>query len=376
MKKAIIISDSFKGTLSSGEICGIARECLGRVFPDCVLVEVPVADGGEGTVACFHQACGGELVSAEVTGPYGESVTAQYLRLPQGQAVIEMASAAGLPQVGSRKDPCGTTTFGVGQLIRHAVEHGSSRILLGLGGSCTNDGGCGCAAALGVKFYDAAGTEFVPVGGTLDRICRIDPSQARRRLEGVTITAMCDVDNPLFGPRGAACVFAPQKGADPAMVSRLDSQLRSLDVCLKRELGLSLADCPGAGAAGGMGAGCIAFLNARLKSGIEAVLDLVEFDRRLEGAELVLTGEGRIDAQSVQGKVISGVAKRTRARQIPLVAIAGSIAEDAEAAYALGVSAMFGIDREAVAFERRIHRAKEDYRATLGDVLRLIRAVI
>lgn len=375
MKKCIVISDSFKGTLSSLEICEIARQSIPRFFPDCQVVAIPVADGGEGTVECFVQALRAGRITVPVTGPWGETLPASYCRAGQ-RAVIEMSAAAGLPLVKGRKNPEQTTTYGVGQLIRHAVEQGCTELLLGLGGSCTNDGGCGCAAALGVKFYDAAGTEFVPVGGTLDRICRIDPSQARRRLEGVTITAMCDVDNPLFGPRGAACVFAPQKGADPAMVSRLDSQLRSLDVCLKRELGLSLADCPGAGAAGGMGAGCIAFLNARLKSGIEAVLDLVEFDRRLEGAELVLTGEGRIDAQSVQGKVISGVAKRTRARQIPLVAIAGSIAEDAEAAYALGVSAMFGIDREAVAFERRIHRAKEDYRATLGDVLRLIRAVI
>lgn len=375
MKKCIVVSDSFKGTLSSLEICRIAQETIPKFFPDCQVVTIPVADGGEGTVECFVEAIGAVPVTAPATGPYGEEIRAVYAKSGR-KAVIEMACAAGLPMVGARKNPENTTTFGVGHVIRHAVENGCTEILLGLGGSCTNDGGCGCAAALGVKFYDEAGTEFVPVGGTLDRICRIDPSQARRRLEGVTITAMCDVDNPLFGPGGAAWVFAPQKGADPAMVSRLDSQLRSLDVCLKRELGLSLADCPGAGAAGGMGAGCIAFLNARLKSGIEAVLDLVEFDRRLEGAELVLTGEGRIDAQSVQGKVISGVAKRTRARQIPLVAIAGSIAEDAEAAYALGVSAMFGIDREAVAFERRIHRAKEDYRATLGDVLRLIRAVI
>lgn len=373
MKKCIIVSDSFKGTLSSLEICRIARETVPQIFPGCQVLTIPVADGGEGTVDCFVEAIGAAPETVDATGPYGEKICAVYAKSGT-KAVVEMACAAGLPMVGARKNPEATTTFGVGQIIRHAIEHNCTEILLGLGGSCTNDGGCGCAAALGVKFYDQAGREFVPVGGTLDQIRRIDRSESKRLLDGVKITAMCDVENPLFGPDGAAYVFAPQKGADPAMVQRLDNQLRSLDVSWKRELGVSLSECPGGGAAGGMGAGCIAFLDAELRSGIEAVLDLVEFDRCMDGADLVITGEGRIDGQSLHGKVISGVAKRTCSNKTPLVVIAGSIADDAAPVYDLGVSAVFGIDRTAVAFEERVHKTKDDYRATLNDVLRLIRA--
>lgn len=373
MKKIVVISDSFKGTLSSREICSIARETIPRIFPGCAVDAIPVADGGEGTVECFVEAVGASPVSVPVSGPYGEAVTAVYAR-KGGAAVIEMASAAGLPMVGGRKNPELTTTYGVGTLIRHAVENGCAEILLGLGGSCTNDGGCGCAAALGTKFFDAEGNSFVPAGGTLQRVARIDNAEAERLLRGITLTLMSDVDNPLCGARGAAHVFGPQKGADKAMAERLDAGLRALDRVIERELGLSVAAVPGAGAAGGMGAGCMAFLGARMRSGIEAVLDTVGFDARLRGAELVITGEGRIDSQSVHGKVISGVAKRTRPMGVPLVAIAGSIAEDAAEAYALGVTAMFGIDRTAEAFADYAGESGAYYRATLEDVLRLIAA--
>ena len=312
MKKCIVVSDSFKGTLSSQEICTLAAQRLEAYFPGCEVVRIPVADGGEGTVACFHEACGGTLVSVPVSGPYGETITAEYLQLPGGQAVIEMASAAGLPQVEDRKDPCKTTTYGVGQLIRHAVEAGNQNILLGLGGSCTNDGGCGCAAALGVQFLRADGSDFVPVGGTLSEVADIDTKEAEKLLAGVSLTAMCDIDNPLYGPTGAACVFAPQKGADEATVVFLDGQLRALAGVIEAKLGRSVAALPGAGAAGGLGAGMVAFLGAQLRPGIEAVLDLVRFDARLDGCDLVLTGEGRLDTQSVRGKVISGVAKHAK----------------------------------------------------------------
>lgn len=260
MKKCIVVSDSFKGTLSSQEICTLAAQRLEAYFPGCEVVRIPVADGGEGTVACFHEACGGTLVSVPVSGPYGEAITAEYLQLPDGQAVIEMASAAGLPQVEDRKDPCKTTTYGVGQLIRHAVEAGNQNILLGLGGSCTNDGGCGCAAALGVQFLRADGSDFVPVGGTLSEVADIDTKEAEKLLAGVSLTAMCDIDNPLYGPTGAAYVFAPQKGADEATVVFLDGQLRALAGVIEAKLGRSVAALPGAGAAGGLGAGMVAFL--------------------------------------------------------------------------------------------------------------------
>lgn len=374
MKKCIVISDSFKGTISSLEICHIARESIPKFFPQCQVLTVPVADGGEGTVDCFVEAIGAQTVKAAVTGPYGEAIQARYGR-KEACAIIEMAAAAGLPMVGTRKNPGQTTTYGVGQLIAHAVEHGCREILLGLGGSATNDGGCGCAAALGVKFYNRQGEEFVPTGLTLDQIYKIDCSQAQQRLQGVTITVMCDVDNPLYGPRGAAHIFAPQKGADKDMVEHLDKQLKELDKAIQRSLNRSVADLPGAGAAGGMGGGCVAFLGANLKSGIECVLDTVGFDAMLEGADLVITGEGRIDSQSVHGKVISGIARRTNPRSIPLLALVGGIAEDAAAGYDLGVTAMFSIDRSAQDFWEYAPKSALYYQRTLEDILRLIKAV-
>lgn len=374
MKKCIVISDSFKGTLSTLDICAIAREVFPAHFPDCELVTLPVADGGEGTVACFLEALQAQPVTVSISGPFGEPIQAVYAR-KNSLAVIEMASAAGLPLAGERRDPETATTYGVGQLIRHAVEQGCTDILLGLGGSATNDGGCGCAAALGTCFFDAAGNSFVPVGGTLADIAHIDVRERCRLLENVRVTVMCDVENPLFGPNGAAWVFGPQKGADDAMAARLDDGLRHLDAAFQQDLGLHLADLPGAGAAGGMGAGSIAFLGGTLRSGIEAVLDAVDFDRRLDGADLVITGEGRIDAQSVQGKVISGIAKRTAPRNIPLVAIVGGIGPGAEAAYDLGVTAMFSINRAAESFAESAPRSAENYRRTLADLLRLIKAM-
>ena len=374
MKKCIVISDSFKGTLSTLDICAIAREVFPAHFPDCELVTLPVADGGEGTVACFLEALQAQPVTVSISGPFGEPIQAVYAR-KNSLAVIEMASAAGLPLAGERRDPETATTYGVGQLIRHAVEQGCTDILLGLGGSATNDGGCGCAAALGTRFFDAAGNSFVPVGGTLADIAHIDVRERCRLLENVRVTVMCDVENSLFGPNGAAWVFGPQKGADDAMAARLDDGLRHLDAAFQQDLGLHLADLPGAGAAGGMGAGSIAFLGGTLRSGIEAVLDAVDFDRRLDGADLVITGEGRIDAQSVQGKVISGIARRTAPRNIPLVAIVGGIGPGAEAAYRLGLTAMFSINRAAESFAESAPRSAENYRRTLADLLRLIKAM-
>jgi len=338
------------------------------------VIAIPVADGGEGTVGCFIDAIGAEPVTVVISGPWGERTEAVYAR-KGSRAIIEMASAAGLPMAGDRKDPSATTTYGVGELIRHAVEHGCTEILLGLGGSCTNDGGCGCAAALGTKFYDADGKAFVPVGGTLERIARIDNSNAEALLSGVTLTLMSDVDNPLCGARGAAYVFGPQKGADANMVERLDKNLSKLGKVIERELGKHVSELPGAGAAGGMGAGGVAFLGAQMRSGIDAVLDMVDFDTQLDGAELVITGEGRIDSQSIHGKVISGIAKRTMPRNVPLVAIVGCVGDGAEEAYDLGVTAIFGIDRTAKAFSEYAGESADYYRATLEDVLRLIAAL-
>ena len=377
MKKCIVISDSFKGSLSSGEICDIARACFAEVLSDCELTAIPVADGGEGTVDCFHQVCGGELVPVTVQGPFGQDMEAAYLRLDGGRAVIEMASSAGLPLVGDRRDPRITSTYGVGQQIRHAVEQGSTQILLGLGGSCTNDGGCGCAAALGVRFLDRAGQAFVPTGGTLDQIAHIDVSGARQLLQTVKLTAMCDIDNPMHGPTGASYIFGPQKGADPAMVEFLDGQLKALDAVIQRELHRSVADVPGAGAAGAFGAGILAFLDGTLCPGIEAVLDLVDFDGKLKDCDLVITGEGRFDSQSIRGKVVSGVSRRAKRQGVPVAVIAGSVAEDVESVSAdpdSGVTAAFSINRQAMDYSESLPVSRRNYRDTLENLLRLMKS--
>ena len=377
MKKCIVISDSFKGSLSSGEICDIARACFAEVLSDCELTAIPVADGGEGTVDCFHQVCGGELVPVTVQGPFGQDMEAAYLRLDGGRAVIEMASSAGLPLVGDHKDPRVTSTYGVGQQIRHAVEQGSTQILLGLGGSCTNDGGCGCAAALGVRFLDRAGQAFVPTGGTLDQIAHIDVSGARQLLQTVKLTAMCDIDNPMHGPTGASYIFGPQKGADPAMVEFLDGQLKALDAVIQRELHRAVADVPGAGAAGAFGAGILAFLDGTLCPGIEAVLDLVDFDGKLKDCDLVITGEGRFDSQSIRGKVVSGVSRRAKRQGVPVAVIAGSVAEDVESVSAdpdSGVTAAFSINRQAMDYSESRPFSRRNYRYTLENLLRLMKS--
>ena len=371
MKKCVVVSDSFKGTVSSREICAIAQRVIPRHFPACEVVCIPVADGGEGTVDCFIQAMGAQRVEVTVTNALGEKSAAAYARLDE-LAIIEMAAAAGLPQVGARRCPGTATTYGVGELIAHAVGSGCKRILLGLGGSATNDGGCGCAAALGVGFLDADGQSFIPVGDTLGRIGRIDTARAEELLRGVEITIMCDVTNPLYGPAGAAYVFAPQKGADAEKVKSLDAGLRHFGDVIRSQLGIDVSMMPGAGAAGGMGAGCAALLGGTIQSGIDAVLDVTGFDRQLEGADLVITGEGRIDSQSADGKVISGVARRTRAKGIPLIAIAGGIADSAVAVYDIGVSAMFSTDRAALPVDMLGARSPGDYEATLNDVMSLI----
>ena len=371
MKKCVVVSDSFKGTVSSREICEIAQRVIPRHFPACEVVCIPVADGGEGTVDCFVQAMGAQRVGVTVTNALGEKSAAAYARLGE-LAIIEMAAAAGLPQVGALRCPGTATTYGVGELIAHAVDSGCRKILLGLGGSATNDGGCGCAAALGIRFYDADGQSFVPVGDTLGRIARIDTAEAAALLRSVEITVMCDVTNPLYGPTGAAYVFAPQKGADAEKVKSLDAGLRHFGDVIRSQYGLDVSAMPGAGAAGGMGAGCVALLGGTIQSGIDAVLDVTGFDRQLEGADLVITGEGRIDSQSADGKVVSGVARRTRAKGVPLIAIAGGIADSAGAVYDIGVSAMFSTDRAALPVDMLGTRSPGDYEATLSDIMSLI----
>ena len=374
MKKCLVISDSFKGTLSSLEICSLAEKGIKKIFPACEVINIPVADGGEGTVESFLSILKGEKISIDVKGPFFETVHAYYGMFGT-KAVIEMAQAAGLPLVEGKPDPLRASTYGVGQMIDDAVKRGAKEIVIGLGGSATNDGGCGCAAALGVIFKDKEGKEFIPVGGSLDRIEEIDISEAERKLSGIKISAMCDIDNPLYGKEGAAYVFGPQKGADEKTVELLDKNLVALSESIKRCLGKDVSGIPGSGAAGGMGAGVVAFLNAELKPGIEAVLDMAEFSEKAQDADLIITGEGRLDTQTLRGKVISGVSKRAKELGIPVVAIVGAIEEGIEKIYDMGVSAVFSINRRPMPFSESRYKSEEFYESTLEDVLRLVKAL-
>lgn len=375
MKKFILIPDSFKGTMSSMEICSLMSEAITARIPGAAVRSIPVADGGEGTVEAFISAVGGERRRAAVSGPRFEKIDSFYGMLSDGKtAVVEMAAAAGLPLMGDRLDVLAATTYGVGELIQEAVSHGAERIILGLGGSATNDGGCGAAAALGAIFRDAGGRVFVPSGGTLSEIASVDFSGLSRLLGKVRISAMCDINNPLFGECGAAYVFGPQKGASPAEVQVLDAGLRHLHETVRRCTGADCASLPGAGAAGGMGYGVSALLGAELRMGIDTVLDAVGFDLLLKETDCVFTGEGKIDAQSLSGKVVIGVARRAKRFGVPVIAIVGDVGDDIGRAYDEGVTAIFPINRVALPYSEARLRAKKDLRATVEDVARVISA--
>lgn len=373
MKKVIIIPDSFKGTLSSLEVCEIIENKVKEYFPQCHTISIPVADGGEGSVDCFLRALGGEKIITTARNPYFEDMETFYGIIDNGKtAVIEMASCAGLPLVENRKNPLKTTTFGVGQLILHAASKGVKNIIVGLGGSCTNDGGCGAAAAIGVKFHDKKGVEFIPTGQTLKNIDKIDLSHKSKFLDGIKITTMCDITNPMYGPTGAAQVFAPQKGADLEMVMLLDEGVKSLANVIKRDLNLDLANVPGSGAAGAMGAGMIAFFNSNLQLGIETVLDIIKFDSLVFGGDMIFTGEGKLDCQSLKGKVVSGIAKRAKNYNVPVTVIAGGVEDGIEDVYELGVTSVFTINKLPEAFETSRYKSVQNLSFTIDNILRLI----
>ncbi|QNL43664.1 glycerate kinase [Oscillibacter hominis] len=372
MKHFLLVPDSFKGSLSSSRICRLVEEEILSCIPDAQVVSIPVADGGEGSVEAFLSALGGQRVEAPCHGPYMEERTGFFGLLPDGTAVVEMAAAAGLPLTGGRLHPDQTTTFGVGELIASALEQGAGRLILALGGSATNDGGCGAAAALGVRFLDAAGQEFLPTGGTLHRLGRIDASGLLPRLRAIDVVAMCDIDNTLCGPAGASFVFGPQKGADAELAGLLDEGLLHFSQVVRRDLGVDVLDLPGGGAAGGMGAGAVALLGGRLQMGIETVLDAVQFDRLLQQADLVITGEGRLDRQSLRGKVVLGVARRAKAAGVPTAALVGSAAGDVDEAYSQGVSGIFPIHRQPMALKEAMAHSEEGLRLTTRNLLHFI----
>lgn len=374
MQNFILVPDSFKGTLSAIEVCNIMKSSIKKLYKDANIISVPVADGGEGTVDAFLYALGGEKKSAWVSDAFNEQkILAHYAMLKDDIAVIEMATCAGLPLVKNRLEPDKTTTFGVGELIIDAINSGAKKIILGLGGSATNDGGCGMAAALGVKFKDEQDQEFIPTGGTLSQIYKIDMNNIYSKIKDVEFVSMCDVDNPLCGKLGASAVFAPQKGADEDMVKLLDEGLAHLAKIIKRDLHIEVKDIKGAGAAGGLGAGSIAFLQSKLTKGIDVILDTINFDELVSKADIVFTGEGKFDSQSLHGKVVMGVANRSQKYKTPVIVVTGAIGENIQEAYNKGITAIFSINKEPMEFSKSALKSKENMILTMENILRLLK---
>lgn len=374
MQNFILVPDSFKGTLSAIEVCNIMKSSIKNLYEDANIISVPVADGGEGTVDAFLYALGGEKKSVWVSDAFNEQkILAHYAMLKDDIAVIEMADCAGLPLVKNRLEPDKTTTFGVGELIIDAINSGAKKIILGLGGSATNDGGCGMASALGVKFKDEQDQEFIPTGGTLSQIYKIDMNNIYSKIKDVEFISMCDVDNPLCGRLGASAVFAPQKGADEDMVKLLDEGLAHLAKIIKRDLHIEVKDIKGAGAAGGLGAGNIAFLQSKLTKGIDVILDTINFDELVSKADIVFTGEGKFDSQSLHGKVVMGVANRSQKYKTPVIVVTGAIGENIQEAYNKGITAIFSINKEPMEFSKSALKSKENMILTMENILRLLK---
>lgn len=343
--RIVIAPDSFKGCLSAREVAQAMAAGVRQVLPHAELDLAPMADGGEGTVQALVDATGGRMIQVPVTGPLGTPTPAFLGLLGDGQtAIIEMAAASGLPLVPpDQRNPLVTTTQGVGDLIRAALDAGARRLIVGLGGSATVDGGAGMAQALGVRLTDAAGREIGPGGGALRQLAHVDVSGLDPRLAQTEVVAACDVTNPLTGPRGAARVYGPQKGATPEMVEILDNALAHYAAVLAHDLSVDVRDAPGAGAAGGLGAGLLAFLRARLRPGVEIVLEAARLRERVRDAALVITGEGRLDGQTVYGKTPIGVAQVAQAAGVPVLALVGGTGDDYAAVYHHGIDAVLSI---------------------------------
>jgi glycerate kinase len=412
--KIVVAPQALKGSLEAVEVGAAIAAGLRAALPDVEVVVVPVADGGEGTVAALVSATGGRLLTQPVTGPLGKPVEATFGLLgpsftafpPQSSvgayectpsasasasasaspprdrggaggevrsAVIEMAAASGLPLVPrARRDPRIATTRGTGELIRAALDAGARRLLIGIGGSATNDGGAGMAQALGARLLDAAGLDLPPGGAALARLARIDVQGLDPRLADCEVIVASDVTNPLCGPHGASAVYGPQKGATPAMVAELDAALAHYATLLQRDLGAAVAETPGAGAAGGLGAGLLAFLHAQLRPGAALVLEAISFDERLRGAALVFTAEGRLDEQTAYGKAVSAVAEAALRQRIPVVALAGGLRSGYEALYARGINAVVPIADGPLALDESMRRARELLAAAAERALRLV----
>lgn len=375
MKKIVIASDSFKGCAASAEIAEAAEAGIRRIFPRCRIIKIPVADGGEGTVDALVAATNGQRHTVMAHGPSMEPLQAVYGILGDARtAVIETAAASGLALLAPEaRNPMQTSTFGTGELIRDALLKGCRKFLIGLGGSATNDAGTGLLQALGYRFYDADGKETEPGGGALEKIERIDSAQALPELAGCSFTALCDVTNPFYGPTGAAYVFAPQKGASPAITEQLDKGLRHFAQIIRESGRQPVDDLSGAGAAGGLGGGLAAFLGARLQPGIETILKTLHFENIVKGADWVITGEGRLDIQTTMGKVVSGIAAAAARQGVPVIALGGAL-YDADALNRAGIRAVFPVLPYPVTLQEAMDKAftLKNIDRTMSQLCRLL----
>lgn len=371
MKKCIIIPDSFKGTMTALTVSEIMEASILKKYPDCIIETIPFSDGGEGMVDCLLKVTGGERIHLRTMGPFGKTVDSFY-GISNGVAFIEMAASAGLTLAKERLDPLMATSYGVGELINDAYEKGIRKIILGLGGSCTNDAGVGMACAMGVKFFDETGKEFLPTGGTLSKVVDIDFSEYKKNFVDVEITALCDINNPMYGKQGAAHVFAPQKGATKDTVKYLDKELRIFARTMEKCTGIKVDNLPGGGAAGAMGAGVVALLGGTLKRGTATILDIVQFDNKLKNCDCVITGEGRLDYQSYSGKVIVGIAEKAKTYNVPVIAIVGENKNELEQLKKRGIISVYETSTNREDFNEIKKYCKHDLKLTMERMLREI----
>lgn len=374
--KIVIAPDSYKESLSALEVATAIEQGFREIWPDADYIKLPVADGGEGTVQAMVEATAGRIIHVDVTGPLGESVKGFYgLSGDERSAFIEMAAASGLELVPpAKRNPLITTSRGTGELIRHALDAGVKHIIIGIGGSATNDGGAGMVQALGAKLLNAEGESLGQGGGELDRLAKIDISELDKRLKTCRIEVACDVTNPLTGDDGASAVFGPQKGATPEMIVRLDNGLHHYARIIQHDLDVDVLKLAGGGAAGGMGAALYAFCGAELRRGIEIVTDALHLDEHVKDADLVITGEGRIDSQTINGKVPVGVAKVAKRYNKPVIGIAGSLTADVGVVHEHGLDAVFSVIFTICSLEDALENAGENVRLTARNVAAVLKA--
>jgi len=378
MKKDLVIvlaPDSFKESMTGKEVCEAMERGIKKADSNITCIHVPMADGGEGTMQSLVDATNGKVYSLKVAGPLGNEVEAEYGILGDGEiGILEMASASGIQLVHPEKrNPLLTTTYGTGQLIKACLDHGVKKLLIGIGGSATNDGGAGVIQALGGRLLDKQGNELAFGGGELGKLSTMDLSDFDPRLKDVIVEVACDVSNPLCGESGASNVYGPQKGATREMVSILDDNLRHYADIIKKELDKDVLDVPGAGAAGGLGAGLMAFLNGSLKKGIEMVIEYAGLEQKVKGADMVWTGEGSIDFQTQYGKTPFGVAKVAKKHNKPVIALAGRVGEGIEVLYESGIDSIFGITKGATSLEEALAKGPENIEKTAENIIRFMK---